>query len=86
MDPGRSSLAGAVTTRCAEPQLPATVAIDILRPVAGSSRNSTRYLPDSDSELYADSDGDFAVAKSSLLLEIRPNIQDSEKWELPGGG
>ena len=86
MDPGRSSLAGAVMTRRAEPQLPDTLAIDIPRPLAGSSHNSTRYLPDSDFELYVDSDGDFAVAKSSLLLEIRPNIQDSEKWELPDGG
>ena len=38
---------------------------------------------DSDSELYADSDGEFKQLTSSLMLAIDADVDEMEKWELP---
>jgi len=96
LDPGHSSLAGAVVTRRARsqdaPRSRVTSPIDIpTRPdcrvgtLTGSDGGNIRHHHDSDSELYADSDGEFEDIKSSLSLDIKSDDLDMEKWEPPRG-
>jgi hypothetical protein len=90
MAQGHILLSGGVLTHRAgspdafrtQPTFTTSRPIDIPGAMADSSRRST-YQDDSDSELYADSDGDFEDVTSSLSLEIRPDMRDLEKWELP---
>jgi hypothetical protein len=83
-----STLANELAThRAGPPFQAATYAINVSRPVAGSSRSATHggtpARPDSDSELYADSDGEFEELTSSLSLAIKTEVDEIEKWELP---
>jgi hypothetical protein len=61
-----------------------------IRPIVGSSRSGahsgTQAQADSDSEIYAESDGEFEDFTSSFLLEIRSDPKDMEKWEWPPRG
>jgi hypothetical protein len=83
-----SGLASELVTRRADTPFQATAyAIKISRPIACSSRSATcggtPAQPNSDSELYADSDGEFEELASSLTLAIETNVDEMEKWELP---
>jgi hypothetical protein len=65
------------------PLLESNRRMSVSRQMGCSSGGTIFHMDDSDSELYAGSDIEFTSINSSLLLELRQDSSEIEKWQVP---